>query len=370
MRRPRGPTAATLLVPCMLCMVAGAAQAQQDPGSSVPVYYRWQTFTTADGLPSDKAMAVRVDGDRVWVGTDHGLAVYEAGRWHSYGTEDGLAHDVVLAIEVHPETRDVWIGTLGGLNRWSAGRWETFDQFNSGLANDVVYGVAAEGDYVWAATAAGASRLNVRTGEWAIFDEKNTAMHEPWTYGVHATGGMVYIAAWGGGVLEYEVAADRWRDYRDPDGEMEIDLFPHDGLVHDITTSVSFEDGILWAATYFGLSRYDGARWRGYFDHDSPLASNFINFVRARGPVAWICTDQGLNAFDGTTWVTYQRDSLAAGVMEVQHGGAAVRRQSATAIAHNYVLGVDFQGETVWVATAKGVSRSAAYWESVSLLGR
>jgi ligand-binding sensor domain-containing protein len=370
MRRLRGPIGPVLLAAAVSFSGTRELGAQEPDQGSVPVYHDWRTFTVADGLPSDKAMAVRVDGDRVWVGTDHGLAVYEEGRWRSYGIEDGLAHDVVLSIDVHPETGDVWIGTLGGLNRWSAGRWETFDQLNSGLANDVVYGVAADGDYVWAATAAGASRFNVRTGEWTIFDEKNTAMHEPWTYGVHAAGGMVYIAAWGGGVLEYEVAAARWRDYRDPDGEMEIDLFPHDGLVHDVTTSVSYEGGVLWAATYFGLSRYDGARWRGYFDHDSPLASNFINFVRARGPVAWICTDQGLNAFDGNTWVTYQRDSLGAGAMEIQHGDASVRRRSATAIAHNYVLGVDFQDETVWVATAQGVSRGVAFWESVNLVGR
>jgi hypothetical protein len=27
-----------------------------------------------------------------------------------------------------------------------------------------------------------------------------------------------------------------------------------------------------------------------------------------------------------------------------------------TAPAHNYVLGVDFQGDDIWVATAKGLS--------------
>ena len=56
--------------------------------------------------------------------------------------------------------------------------------------------------------------------------------------------------------------------------------------------------------------------------------------------------------------------------MEIHHGDASVRRRGATAIAHNYVLGVDFQGETVWVATAQGVSRGVAYWESMGLVGR
>jgi hypothetical protein len=138
---------------------------------------------------------------------------------------------------------------------------------------------------------------------------------------------------------------------------MEIDLFPDDGVVHDITTAVSFEDSVMWVGTYFGLSRYDGVRWRGYFDHDSGLASNFINFLRARGPVVWVCTDQGLNAFDGTTWVTYRRDEgRGGGELLISDGTTSTRRRTSSSIAHNYVLGVDFEGDRVWVATAKGLS--------------
>jgi hypothetical protein len=32
------------------------------------------------------------------------------------------------------------------------------------------------------------------------------------------------------------------------------------------------------------------------------------------------------------------------------------RRETETAPAHHYVLGVDFDGEDIWVATAKGLS--------------
>jgi hypothetical protein len=30
--------------------------------------------------------------------------------------------------------------------------------------------------------------------------------------------------------------------------------------------------------------------------------------------------------------------------------------ETGTAPAHNYILGVDFQGEDIWVATAEGLS--------------
>ena len=36
--------------------------------------------------------------------------------------------------------------------------------------------------------------------------------------------------------------------------------------------------------------------------------------------------------------------------------GAVKKIPVQTAPAHNYILGVDFQGDDIWVATAKGLS--------------
>ena len=324
----------------------------------MPVFGNWKTFTTKDGLPSDKIYCVRIDGDRVLVGTSNGLAVYENGEWQNYTVEDGLAHPGVLSIDVSTLTGDVWLGTLGGLNRWSAGRFETFTQFNSGLANDVIYTVICDGKDVWAATGGGASHYDTYTGSWGIYTERNAPMHEPWTYGVCAGDDKVFIAAWGGGVIEYNKKTNNFRDYVDPDGEMEIDVFPDDGLVHDITTGVSHAGGILWVGTYFGLSRYDGTRWKGYFDHDSGLLSNFINFLRADGPVVYLCTDLGLSSFNGETWVCYQKsESGKNGRVLVDNGTETKETNTASAISHNFVNGVDVQGDELWLATSKGVCR-------------
>ena len=91
---------------------------------------------------------------------------------------------------------------------------------------------------------------------------------------------------------------------------MEIDLQPDDGVVHDITTATSYADGILWVSTYFGMSRYDGKNWKGYFDHDSGLASNFINFLRAEGPVVFVCSDNGLSSTDGKTGLPIRKMTM------------------------------------------------------------
>ena len=327
-----------------------------------PFYDTWQTFTTSDGLPSDKVMCVLATDDAVWVGTDHGLARWYEGEWSSYMRSDGLAHDAVMCLAQDPDSGDIWIGTLGGLTRYSAGRFDTFTQLNSGLVNDVVYGVTVHRGEVWAATAAGTSRYEIAAKRWSIYDETNTPMHEIWCYSVTGAGDRIYLAVWGGGLLEYQIDRDHWKDYRDPDGEMEIDLFRNDGLVHDVVASVTVDEaGRVWVATYFGLSSYDGRKWRNFMDHDSPLISNFVNFVAAKGTNCFIATDNGLNVSDRENWWSYQRDPETGRGIVVWHpaGAPPQRYETDTIFPHNYILGISFQGDDIWLATERGVARGS-----------
>ncbi len=323
----------------------------------MPIYGNWKNFTKKDGLPADKVYCVRVDGDRVWVGTTQGAAVMEDGKWTVFTPEDGLAHRSVVSIDVSPVNGDVWLATMSGLSVYSGGKFKTYTQFNSGLANDVVYSVVCDGKDVWTATGGGANSFDTYTGEWGIYTENNAPMHEPWTYNVCASKEKIFIAAWGGGVIEYTKKTKRFRDYTDPD--VEIDLFPDDGLVHDITTAVSYADDILWVSTYFGMSRYDGTKWNGYYDHDSGLAGNFINFLKADGPIVWVCSDNGVSSFNGTTWVTYRNNGTASGGKVIIDGNSSKERvlNASNSIAHNFIIGVDFDETYVWIATAAGLSR-------------
>jgi ligand-binding sensor domain-containing protein len=327
----------------------------------------WESFHVEDGLPSDKIMAVAVDSDRVWVATDHGLALRENGTWTTYTTKDGLAYDAVISLAVDPATRDVWAGTMGGLSQVSAGRIRTFTQMNSGLPNDVVFGVAVENQNIWAATTTGEARYRTREDRWDVYTPDNAPQHEPWGYFIDYHDDLVWAALWGGGALEFDTRTEQWQAYLDPDGEMEIDLFRDDGIIHVITTGISYREGIMWASSYFGLCSYDrlGTRkWRGYMDHDTGLASNFVNFVKAKGKVAYACTDKGLSSvdYDSNRWVSYvpvNGPDQFAGPWEarVYHEGEVLERiPLAHGLANNFTWGMDFQGDEVWVATSKGLS--------------
>lgn len=328
------------------------------------VYTDWQHITVADGLPNDHIFAVKADGPRVWIGTEDGLAMLDkrTGKIKSWHEKDGLPWKVITAIDVDPKTGDVWLGLFGGgLARFSGGRFDHYHQMNSGIVNDVVYGVAVQEDFVWAATTAGASRLNTANGEWTIFTEKNAPMEEIWNYGVNYRDGKIHLAVWGSGVLEYDVATGRWKDYLDPDGEMEIDLYRDDGIPHVITTSATYVEKTLWVSSYFGIGRYDGRKWRSYYNMDSGSPSDFNNNGKGRSAQeAWFCSDKGVGAImdaETNTWVEYRMDP------KTHHGVATVYRdrqvlervESKLGIPHNFIISVDFDGNDVWVGTSKGL---------------
>jgi hypothetical protein len=188
-------------------------------------------------------------------------------------------------------------------------------------------------------------------------------MEEIWNYGVSYNDGKVFLGVWGSGVLEFDIATERWKDYLDPDGEMEIDLYRDDGIVHVITTGTSYIDGVLWVSTYFGGSRYDGRHWRGYFAHDCGLPSDFINAIIGRSAnEAWYGTDKGLGAvmdFPSDTWVTYTMDPKThTGRAVITRANVVVKTvEMPLSIPHNYVLWTEVDGNDIWVGTSKGLAR-------------
>jgi hypothetical protein len=353
------------------------------------VYTKWRQFTSENGLPSDHVFAVKVNGNDVWVGTDDGLALIdkaEAKVVKVWKEKDGLPWRAITAIDVDKITGDVWLGLFGGgLARLSGGRFDHWHQLNSGLVNDVVYGVAVENDSVWAATTAGCSRFNVRTGAWTIFTEKNAPMEEIWNYNVSYSRaiGKMHLAVWGSGVLEYDLEKGArgeppWNEYLDPDREMEIDLYRDDGINHVIVTGVTDIDGAMWVSSYFGGSRYDGRHWRGFSDIEGGLPSLFLNNVKGRSAnEAWYCSDKGAAAIvnmEPETWVIYTRDGK---------GGKAIVKQrkhpddktletvevidTGVNVPHSFTVNADIDGNDVWIATSHGLGwgRGAGYYPSI-----
>ena len=76
-------------------------------------------------------------GGRLFVGTRHGLSVYNGRAWRTYGALDGLGGWRVFALAVSPKDGDVWAATEGGLTRYSlhTGTWSQYSRAD-GLPSD------------------------------------------------------------------------------------------------------------------------------------------------------------------------------------------------------------------------------------------
>jgi len=62
-------------LPCLAAQTALSSPASPVQAPPLPyVYTKWKQFTTADGLPNDHIFAVKAHGNKVWVGTEDGLA--------------------------------------------------------------------------------------------------------------------------------------------------------------------------------------------------------------------------------------------------------------------------------------------------------
>jgi len=98
---------------------------------------------------------------------------------------------------------------------------------------------------------------------------------------------------------------------------------------------------------------------KGFLDKDSGLPSNFLNQVKAvDNDRAWFSTDKGLAYYDGVNWSVY-RSALDTHLPEMtvrDAAGAVTKVAVDSAPSHNYILGMDFQGDDIWVATAHGLS--------------
>jgi len=322
-------------------------------------------------IPHRMVFAIKVlnSGD-VWIGTEDGAARFDGRQWEVFRTEDGLAHNVVTSIALDPEDKSLWFGTFGGVSRYANGRFETFSVENSGLVNNVVYGVSVNRPYLWVATTNGISRFALTSREWKTFDDTNVDMHEVWIYGVDTKEltSETWFAIWGSGMLLVKPDGE-FVSYPDTDGIFDVDLVRNDGPLHEIQVSVSTVNNVVYSGAYFGLTRFDGKYWNTWTikDPDSGLPSDFMNVVKQSpdGKVVAIGTDKGLCLYnhDEGKWTTFRKNRNGpGGELVIFQNGTWKTETVPMAPAGDFIWSIDFQGNTIWVGTSSGLYTAQLKW--------
>jgi len=108
-------------------------------------------------------------------------------------------------------TQEVWLGTWGdGLFRFSGGRFDRFDQLNSGLAGNIVFGVACAQGKVFAATNGGLSVFNPASDEWELHFARQADGTQPMISQLQVEGTDVLAKSWRGGTFRLSARVGQW----------------------------------------------------------------------------------------------------------------------------------------------------------------
>jgi len=394
------PSSAVIICLALGGLLTCAVDAAADlPGKAPLVYAKWETFTTQNGLPDNSIRVIRAVDGAVWVGTEGGLALYDGRNWKSWTQSDGMASPVVTAIDVDTITGDVWLGLWGrGLARFSAGRFDTFDQFNSGLAGDLVFAVRFSRGRVWAATNGGVSLFDPTKDTWDLYAGRTAKGPETAFTSLNMIGDDLYLTGWGTGVQRFDPVDESWFSFDGPAGL--VDSHGDRRALKTIFGSTSTGQSLRLLTQDTLFHRSGSEPWGAHSLLTDGGASRFARCLASPNESQeWVGTSDGVHVLvdaDSDSWLSYrrdERDGYDGSITLSRKGRTIATRLTETAIPNNRIRCIDFEpvrttsdpgaarsdpttardangpvnGRSVWVGTIDGLTRGSelSLWDDL-----
>ena len=128
---------------------------------------KFTTFTTEDGLPSDRVHAIHRGSDGIlWLGTENGISRYDGRKFLNFSRDFG--NDRILSIHESPDST-LWFGTRsGGVIGYDRSSWISLDT-RDGLADNTVRAIYEDEEgSLWFGTDRGVTRYRRRTSSPSV----------------------------------------------------------------------------------------------------------------------------------------------------------------------------------------------------------
>ena len=260
---------------------------------------RWETYTTAHGLPTDRIRVLAFDAaGELWVGTNVG-----GGRFDGSGWEDVLPLGVALADVDFDAAGRAWMADGRGVDFYDGGELTNYS-YDEGLGTTMTEAILVDDQgRVWVGTSRGGSWcvgaegeggvVLFEEGEWREVD--TTGLFSPTVLGLaqDASGDIWAVGA--GGVSRHDGTA--WETMQLPGA---------DGAAQIFNRVVVNPSGVVWiGGRGLGLWAWDGTEWQHYTTADG-LAGDTVWAIAFDGAGrVWVGTNSGLSVLDGESWVTY-----------------------------------------------------------------
>jgi ligand-binding sensor domain-containing protein len=194
----------------------------------------------------------------------------------------------VAAAQTHPTT----LGNVSG-ELWT--RWQLFT---------VVRSLAADGDSIWVGTDHGLMRFYPKTEEKTVYTTANGLISSVVLFVKVAPDGRLWAGTAGGGLSSFDGA--RWNFYT-PYGygsslryDRSWTRWPHGRGIGDLWVyNVAFDpQGTMWAATWKGLSRFDGNGFHTFTVADGLIDKWVYTLAIDREGRIWAGTEGGVTRYD------------------------------------------------------------------------
>lgn len=290
--------------------------------SGDPTRYRFNVWTTENGLPQNSVRAILQTRDGyLWLATLDGLVRYDGVRFTIFNTvnSSGLKSNRISRL-FEDDDGTLWVGTEdSGVICYHQGSFTTYTT-RDGLPNNAIWGIQDDGaGGVIVATAGGVARW--RSGQFTPF--VSDAPMPVSGIGYHGQTRLLWYT---------DASTLHVLKHGKP-----LAFKPQDGLASLKVVSM-YEDrqGALWIGTSdTGLCRFKDGRFQVFTQKDGLPASEIIAFFEDREGALWIGTgSKGLVRFKDGQFKTYT---------------------TADGLSENIVLSIyeDREGN-IWVGTLNG----------------
>jgi hypothetical protein len=315
----------------------------------------WYTATTSNGLPSNFAFSAFVEGERIYVGTENGVAWSDTmgRRWNSRNSGNSNLGDNGKVVSLYARDQVIFAGTAGAglkISRDAGKTWVSASE--KGLDAGYVVSIAATEKEVFAATERGIFVSRDGGESWPhqiMGGESGLGSHRILTLAV--CGSHLYAGTQQGLFKSSDLTGSDWTElsfsgWPPHTGVMSVSAFLHEGAA-DCTVAV----GLSGAGV--GLSQNAGAGWVFLGAQRGLEAENIFSVV---------ATNEGVLAGGAGT-----------GVIAVNKNGIDWKRTEAPrVISAPPVASVATRGAEIFVTTRQGLvvsQNGGSSWQSKPLGG-
>ena len=243
----------------------------------------WQTFTTADGLASNRTMAIFTDNqNNLWCTTDKGVSRFDGTHWQNFSSAETGFESYGMTIS-QDRKNNLWFGRNDSTDhlfyRYDGKTWEKFSP--DGLVNPQHISVDPDG-VLWCTNANGISRYDGKTWQTYSTADGFTGIS---TAVLADQNGNLWFGT-DAAIKHYDGKA--WQTLSTTAG-------PNDTQINAIFMD---KDGNLWFGTNDGITYYNGKAWKTFTQSDGLNGINSPIFQDSRGNLWW-ATPTGINRYDG-----------------------------------------------------------------------